>query len=241
MPLPSDSVNPLASAPVLVLTPAHPFVLSAHPDRYKVVMVDGEPELLPELARHVLHPGMHGVANKPGQDFDTASDTDAFRLKLASRGEHIVDPQIQIPTNLLPSGVGPGGYIRQITVRPSTTSTKRAPHFYEAWLTYTAPAFSGAPLSTWHIEPYNRWLRWLRDEGHIPAASEAVRARLQANATQTLQRRRTEIVTNPVFHQERVDEAARNVEAVTAAVTGKTSKSKGKRKPPTPDAAESAA
>lgn len=193
MPLPTgghQTADPFGATSPPVLSPDPLFLLSASADRYEVIVINGEPELVPILSRHPIAPGFNGITTRPKMDFDPSEDTEAFRAKLARKGEVVIPLTLNVPRACLPPGAPEGGYLRRMEVKPHVNATKTITHHHEVWETITAGR-KGAAQRDYNQPLFAAWRLWLRDEGHVPGPSEAVKTRLIRAAETGLTQRRT--------------------------------------------------
>jgi hypothetical protein len=112
--------------------PNKPFFLRHMATDWTIAIIDGAPVLLPELAPHVLLPGVNGVRTRDREEELSATYRDAVQDAIRQGWTYLPwSLQITDPAHL-PAGVGPGKYIRDLKCRDRLTKAEGV--FYtEAW------------------------------------------------------------------------------------------------------------
>lgn len=191
-----------------------PFVLMANPKRYEVAEIDGEPFLLPTLLRFRIGVGHNGIAPRPGETFDLARDSATAIAKKAKEGERVIDPALPIPEELLPPGVGEGGYRREIDLAPTEDGHPRT-SFIEAWNVITIR--NGETIEKFDRARYNLWRLWLVTEGLVPEPDQSVIERLQHHTKLMVQQRKVMPGLDPEVKRDTIADAQRRADAVDKA------------------------
>lgn len=215
MPLDSQTFDPLGEAEYALATPAPLFVFSASPHRYELHTVDGKAVLLPLLSKHTIASGYHGIAPPAGESYDAQRDSAAFRERLRSRGEHILDAGAQIPKNVLPDWQSPGGYLRRVMVRPSKGAEPVA-SYLDAWTRLLPGRRRDMPYDqVFDREGFNAWRLYLAFSGAVPAASLELRERLVREAQAKVERLQATSFADPEIRRQRVEAALAELDRVT--------------------------
>lgn len=124
---------------------------------------------LPQQVRLVNASGVNGV--RVLGDGESPGEVWRYTLQLqAEKGAVIIPPDLPIPSEALPAGAQPGGYLREAPVvwrgQPGT-------RYITPWDLCT-PLPGGAPAKwTFDREKYALWLWWLVASGRVPAVHPA--------------------------------------------------------------------
>ena len=238
MPLPTPGqspTDPFSTRRPPILAAAALFLFTANADRYEVAVIDGEPELVPVLSRHVIAPGFHGISTRPDQPFDPALDTEAFRARLARKGEVVIGQSLAVPKDCLPPGATEGGYHREMLVYESAGATQPVTHHQEVWQLVEVDNQNRALLS-YDLARYTRWRLWLRNQGHAPAPSAYIKRRLTNEADTKVLRLRETPSADAALKAQKVDAAQAQAEVIRSAHAA----ARPKGKPPKAEAASAA-
>lgn len=195
------------------LPPNAAFFLCHHRDAWEVSTTLEQPVLIPNLTRFQVSPGSNGcrtVTKNEDPVLAYQAAVDIFRR----RGYTFLDPHAPIPTDCLPAGVEPGGYLREIDAEHPVTQAPGT-HYLEAWTQIVASDDARTTVA-WDRRSYERYLVWLVESGAIRPPAPGVAARLIGVLDARLERAMT-LALAPDLRERRVAAATARLEAAQAA------------------------
>lgn len=208
-----DSGQAVRATPLPVVAEVRPpFLLAVNPLGWTPVEVDGKALWLPEVREVPVIPGTNG-AFVTLRNQDPAESVISMQAYLRTeRGLHPLDQALVVPASVLPAGVAPGSWSREIDCRSTRSGAKQVTHI-TPWHV-AQPALPGAPIRfELDIPTWNRFRAWLVSAGHVAADAtlEIVQREWLRRAHVHLERVETRAYPSP-------DVATRRIAARRAAI-----------------------
>lgn len=214
-----DSGGEIRDTPLPIVAEVRPpFLLAVNPLGWTPLEVDGKPVWLPEVREVPIVPGTNGAfVTLRGQD--PAESVISMRQYLRDeRGLYPLDRALVVPASVLPAGVAPGSWSREIDCRTRTSGSKQTTHI-TPWHV-PQPAMPGAPIRfELDLPSWNRFRAWLVSAGHVQADStlEIVQREWLRRAHVHLERVETRAYPSPDVAQRRIAARRAAIEMAEAA------------------------
>lgn len=188
------SVDYVMRAPrALAVKPESRFVYRWTPEQWEMVMVDGQPVLVPQLSKLLLAEGVNGIPmpRKGGGMLEPRSaeqiEQDAV-LKAQLNGWRIVEPDLLVEQKFCPPGVQAG------PLRRVVKTLDGGDRWHDAFETH-APGLMGGAVVTYHREHLHRWLASRLEAGAFGEPPSHIVPALRAQVEATRREREARLST----------------------------------------------
>jgi hypothetical protein len=206
----------LGDAPRAAVRPNYAFFLMHHRDAWQVSATLEQPVFLPTLSTFVLQPGVNGVRTmQAGMTYE-----DTYRAaiqRFQQRGYVFLDAYDAVPSDCLPPGAAPGGYLRMLDARHPLTGVEGT-HYHEAW---SLPEWAPDDRVAWshHRQSYERWLSHLVRAGAVAPMGERIGQQIVRTLDERVERAMT-LSLSPDLRERVVKERQARLAMATAARDG---------------------
>lgn len=213
-----ETLSEIDGANVLRVAPNAPFWL-VHwrnaPGSWEPAEIDGQSYWLPVLSPFILTVGVNGFRTAASGE-DPSSRVSRSKVVLTDRGGELLDVSLPVPAEFVPPGqaVGPG-FLRSAPCRGGK--------FYHIVWDVPRQPLAGREMTPEHYRDlFNRWRRWLVEEGHIAPPDPQVLEDAISNASRRVHDVASASMTDEssVREQRRAKPARREALHLAAVVPG---------------------
>lgn len=175
-----------SGASLLAASPNHRFFLRHHPSAWRVSSRLEKPTWIPDIAKHILAPGVNGVRTIRKGETAEASYRNSVRDAM-DKGWSYLDAGAPIPAEYLPPGVPVGGYIRELECADPLTR-RRGTYYLEAWQIPVESLPDERQRFEYDLSAHERYAAWLVLSGQLRPVLPQVIERLISSAGARLER-----------------------------------------------------
>lgn len=177
MPVPArQQWSPIRDAAIPPAVPSNiDFLYYVHSSEWAIEKLGGRHVIVPVLGVLVLLRGVNGVEDPdPGKPLEPRH-YERRVARLERDGAIFLDPDQEIPAELLPEGVKAGGWKRLTEGRIGEQATR---HHHDVWKTF-AVRNNGAVSWVEHSDLRVAWRAWLVEQGIAPAMEPGLAEQLK--------------------------------------------------------------